>query len=142
LGDIVTREKLELLCRFLHFWDNKSQDFYGEQEKLFKIFPTVSHLNSKFQTLYHLSQNISVDRSLTLWKGQLSFRQYLPLKSSQFCIKFFELYDPQTGCLWSLLTYTGKDTTIESLHITLDMDEITAIVTKQIEPVMKEGRTV
>jgi hypothetical protein len=92
--------------------------------------------------LYHPFQNISIDKPLALWKGQVSFRQYLPLKSSQFGIKSFELCDSQTGYLWSVLIYTGKDTTIESSHITPDMNKTTAIVMKLMKPLLKEGRTV
>jgi hypothetical protein len=59
--------------------------------KTVQIYPIIRHLNSKFQTLYLPQQDISVDESLTLWKGRLSFEQYLPLKWSQFEIKTFEL---------------------------------------------------
>jgi hypothetical protein len=99
-GDIITRERLDLPCKFLHFSDNESQNTYQGPPKLFKIFSIISHLNNKFQTLYLPYQNISVDESLTLWKGRLPFKQFLPLKSSKFGIKSFELCDSQTGYLW------------------------------------------
>jgi hypothetical protein len=110
----ITRERLELLCKFLHFSDNESQNTYQGPPKLFKIFPIISHLNNKFQTLYLPYHNISEDESLTLRKGRLSFKQLLPLKSSKYGIKSFEMCDLQTGYLWSVLIYTGKDTRIES----------------------------
>jgi hypothetical protein len=81
-GDIITRERLELLCKFLHFSDSESQDSYQGPPKLFRIFPIIFHLNSKFQTLYLRYQNISVDESQILWMCHLSFKQYFPLKSS------------------------------------------------------------
>lgn len=79
--------------------------------KLHKIFPALSYLNYKFQKLFlsssagHFSrwipyimedkflnlflpgQNISVDESLILWTGCLSFKQYLPLKAAKFGVK-------------------------------------------------------
>jgi hypothetical protein len=56
-GDIITRDRLELICKVLHYLPN--QDL--------------------------------IDESLTLWKGRLSFKQYLSLKASKFGIKTYEL---------------------------------------------------
>ena len=58
---------------------------------LFKMYPVIFHLNIKFQTLYLPNQNIAIDERLTIWKGRLSIRQYLPLNVSKFGIKTFEL---------------------------------------------------
>jgi hypothetical protein len=65
--DIMTRERLEIICKFLDFADNESiRNFEGPQ-KLFKIFPVISYLNNKFQELYLPEQDTSIDESLTLW---------------------------------------------------------------------------
>jgi len=55
----------------------------------------ICHLNTKFQTLYLTNQNIAIDESLTLWKGCLSIRQYLPLKASKFGIKLLNYADQE-----------------------------------------------
>jgi hypothetical protein len=91
--DIITRERLEVICKFLHFTDHESISNFEGPEKLFKIFPVISHLNNKFQELYLPNQDISIDESLTLWKGCLSFKQHMPLKASKFGIKTYELCD-------------------------------------------------
>jgi hypothetical protein len=36
-------------------------------------------LNNKFQSAYLLAENIAIDESLTLWKGRLGLKQYIPL---------------------------------------------------------------
>jgi hypothetical protein len=107
-------DRLELITKFLHFADNTDKANYEGPAKLYKIFPVMSHLNSKFQTLFLPAQNISVDGSLTLWKGRLSFKQYLPLKAAKFGIKTYELCDSVSGYLWSFVVYTGKDTHFQS----------------------------
>jgi hypothetical protein len=84
-------ERLELIIKFMHFVDNSKQNEYQGGSKLFKVFPAIWHLNNKFQTLYLPKQNIAVDESLTLWKGLLFFRQYIPLKAVKFGIKTNEL---------------------------------------------------
>ena len=94
-ADVISRERFELICKFLHFIDNESLPTYQGPPILFKIYPVICHLNIKFQTLYLPNQNIAIDESLTLWKGHLSIRQYLPLKASKFGIKTFNYVNHQ-----------------------------------------------
>jgi hypothetical protein len=47
---------------------------------------------------------------LTIWKGRLSFKQYIPLKSLKFSNKSYELCESSSGYLWSFIIYIGKDT--------------------------------
>jgi hypothetical protein len=80
----------------MHFPDNSKQNEFQGPPKLFSIFPVIHHLNNKFQNCYFLNQNIAlddalVDEPLTIWKGHLSFRQYIPLKAAKFGIKSYEL---------------------------------------------------
>jgi hypothetical protein len=56
-----------------------------------------------------------------LWKGRLSFKQYMPLKASKFVIKTYELDSPL---------------------ITADTRKTSAIVLKLVEPLLKQGQTV
>jgi hypothetical protein len=95
-----------------------------------------------FQELYLPNQDISIDESLALWKGRLSFKQYIPLKASKFGIKTYELCDAPTGYLWSFLVYTSKDTKLDSPLITADTNKTTAIVLKLVEPLLSQGQTV
>jgi len=88
------------------------------------------YLNTKFQSLYLPGQNIVIDESLTLWRGRLSFRQCIPLKSSKFGIKSYELCESSSGYLWSFIIYTGKDT-----------NRTAAIVLSLVEPLLEKGRT-
>jgi len=98
-ADVISREGFELIYKFLHFIDSESLPAYQGPPRLFKIFPVICHLNIKFQTLYLPNQNITIDESLTLWKGRLSIRQYLPLKASKFGINTFELCESRRGYL-------------------------------------------
>jgi len=100
----------------MHFDNNDHVGTHQGPSKLSKIYPVLSHLNTKFQSLYLPGQNIAIDDSLTLWTGRLSFRQYIPLKSSKFGIKSYELFESSSGYLWSFIIYTGKDTFPDSIH--------------------------
>jgi len=108
---------------------------------LFKIYPVICHLNIQFQTLYLPNQNIATDESSALWKGRLSIRQYLPLKSSKSGIKTFKLCKSRTGYLWCFLVYTGKNTVLQSSLITPDTPKTAAVVLELLEPLFGRGRT-
>ena len=98
-SDVILRDRFELKRKFLHFVDNDSFQGYKEPTKLFKIFPVICYLNEKFPSFYLPNRNIAIDESVTLWKGRLSFVQYLPLKASKFGIKTFKLCESDTGYL-------------------------------------------
>ena len=123
----------------MHF-NNDHVGTYQGPSKLFKIYPVLSHLNTNFQSLYLLGQNIAIDESLTLWRGRLPFRQYIPLKSSKFGIKSYELCESSSGYLWSFIIYTGRDTVFQTAFISGDTNKTTAIVLSLVEPLLEKGR--
>ncbi|KAJ2941505.1 hypothetical protein O0L34_g14551 [Tuta absoluta] len=79
-------------------------------DPIHSIRPVVDHMNEKFKELYNLEQNIAIDESLTLWKGPLSFKQYIKTKSARFGVKTFQLCESSTGYLWSFFVYVGART--------------------------------
>jgi len=89
-GSITSMNRFESICNFMHFNNNDHVGTYQGPSKIFKIYPVLSHLNTKFHSLYLPGQNIAIDESLTLWGRKLSFRQYIPLKYSKFRIKSYE----------------------------------------------------
>ena len=86
-GFIPSMDRFESSCNFMHFINNDHVGTYKGPSKLFKTSPVLSHLNTNFHILYLPGQNFAIDESLTLWRGRLSFRQYIPLKSSKFGIR-------------------------------------------------------
>jgi hypothetical protein len=73
-GDMTSRDRFKPIQKFLHFADNTNNTNYEGPAKLLKIFPVLSYLNYTFQNLFFPGQNISVNKSLTLWRGRLSFK--------------------------------------------------------------------
>jgi len=141
-GSIISMDQFDSICNFMHFNNNDHTGTYQGPSKLFKIYPVLSHLNTKFQSLYLPGQNIAIiDESLTLWRGILSFREYIPLKSSKFGIKSYELCESSSGYLWSFLIYTGKDTVLQTAFISGDTNKTAAIVLSLVEPLLEKGRT-
>ena len=141
-AETLPLERLEAIMRFLHFSDNSKQNEYQGPSKLFKIYPVIEHLNRKFQILYLPGHNIAIDESLTLWKGRLSFKQYLPLKAAKFGIKTFELCESSSGYVWSFLVYTGQGMELTNQYVTAETNKTAAIVVTLLENLLGRGHTV
>ncbi|PNF40920.1 hypothetical protein B7P43_G14977 [Cryptotermes secundus] len=141
-AETLPLERLEVIMRFLHFSDNSKQNEYQGPSKLFKIYPVIQHLSRKFQILYLPGHNIAIDESLTLWKGRLSFKQYLPLKAAKFGIKTFELCESSSGYVWSFLVYTGQGMELTNQYVTAETNKTTAIVVTLLENLLGRRHTV
>ena len=78
----------------------------------YKIKPVVTHLRERFRKIFTPYQNLCIDESLMLWKGRLSFKQYLSSKRSRFRIKIYFICDVHTGIILDFIIYTGATTNI------------------------------
>lgn len=87
-GKTISRHRYELILRFLCFYDPRSADI---SDGLYKIDNVTKHVINNIQTKYYPKQNLSLDESMMLWRGRLSFRQYIPSKAHKYGIKFYEL---------------------------------------------------
>ncbi|XP_054259936.1 piggyBac transposable element-derived protein 4-like [Macrosteles quadrilineatus] len=134
-------ERFEAISKNLHFCDDTKISDYQGQKGFFKIFSVIEHLNARFQSSYRLSQNISIDESLTLWKGRLGFKQYLPLKAAKFGIKSFDICESSSGFTWSFIVYTGKGMVFDNPIILPKSNMSTAIVLSLMEPLLDKGFT-
>ncbi|GBM08919.1 PiggyBac transposable element-derived protein 4 [Araneus ventricosus] len=96
--------------KFLHFTNNETIDLETHpQPGLRKIYEVYDAINRKFKSNYVPERDVSVDKSLLLYKGRLGCKQYLPKKRARFGIKFYQLCESSSGYIWNSLIYTGKD---------------------------------
>ena len=113
---VMTRNRYQLLLRFIHFNDNDQAPAADSDnaDRLYKIRPVIDHLFEKFQTNYCVNCYISIHESLLLWKGILIFKQYLPLTRSRFGIKIYKFVcESQIGYVYKFYVYVGKDESFE-----------------------------
>jgi hypothetical protein len=108
-SDFMSRDRYLLLLRLLHFSDNNNQP---EGDRLYKIKPITDHLRTKFSEVFIPFQNLCIDESLTLFKGRLSFIQYIPSTRHRFGIKIFVICDCETRYVLDFIVYTGATTEI------------------------------
>ena len=75
ISKILLYDRLTLIERYLDFADNNSLgDDYKKTEK---IQPIHDYLSKKFSEMYIPERDISIDKSLLLLKGRLSWKQNL-----------------------------------------------------------------
>lgn len=110
---IMKERRFFLLKKFLHFTDNNEEQEIPNA-KLNKLWPIIEMVNKIFSTVYIPEENISIDESLMLYKGRLSWKQYIPSKRARFGIKLYKLCESSSSYIWSFIIYTGKGTTYEA----------------------------
>ena len=101
----MNRERFQTILKWLHVNDNSKID---KTDKVYKVRPLLDHLNAKFMELKLLSEHLSVDESVILFKGRSSLKQYNPMKPIKRGFKLWCLCD-DTGYLYRTSVYTGKN---------------------------------
>ncbi|XP_012273615.1 piggyBac transposable element-derived protein 4 [Orussus abietinus] len=114
-GKIFSADRFLLLCKFLYFENNAPHNDMPSK-KLCKIKTVLEYVINKCKSLYTPKMDICIDESLLMWKGRLSWRQYIPSKRSRFGIQFFVLCESESGYIWNFFIYTGKETYCDSQY--------------------------
>lgn len=130
--------RFKQIKQYLHFSNNAEYDPNNHpQPKLNKIWPVYDKLNTIFKTTVIPDKYITIDESLLLYKGRLSWMQYIPLKRARFGIKSYMLCESKSGYVYNTIIYTGKGT-IQNV----DGDELavsTQVVLALIEDLLGKG---
>jgi len=108
-GKIMSRNRFQLLLHYIHFCNNNNQ---VTNDHLFKIDMVLQDIKSNFRSAMVPFLNLVIDESLVLWKGRLSFKQFIRTKRHRFGIKF--LCDVETDYILDFIIYTGKTTHLVS----------------------------
>lgn len=106
---MFTRNRFLSILKYLHFNDSSEETC----TRLEKIGNIIDLLKEKFSNAVYPFQNLSIDESLMLWKGRLSFRQYIPSKRHRFGIKMFILCDCESKFVLDFIVYTDSETQID-----------------------------
>ena len=96
-------------------------------------------LIQRFQSAYRPGQCIVVDESLMLFKGRLSWKQFIRTKRARFGVKNFELCDSETGYLFNLKIYCGK---IDVKKNSSCFGKSGDVVIELCEKLLNQGRTI
>ena len=98
----------QLPLKFLHFNNNDLHDLkYENWDRLHKLQLLIDILRKQCKEVYEPGQNLSIYEFLVLFKGQVTFHQYIKPKHAQFGIKLYEL-TTSNGITLDFLVYCGK----------------------------------
>lgn len=73
-----------------------------------KILNFIDLVTKNFRDCYKPDKELSLDESMLLFRGRLSFRQYIKSKKAKYGIKFYEL-TTSDGFVLNIIMYAGKD---------------------------------
>ena len=91
-SQLMRRDRLLLIMRFLHFADNRNHNPADpDRNKLYKIREVSDMIRRRCSEAFYPGKNSRVDESLVLFKGRLSFKQYIKSKRARFGIKLYKL---------------------------------------------------
>ena len=135
-GAAISCDRLKLNYQFCRF-DNIDP---REERQVRDKFCHVRKLRDKFieqsQSLYDLGPNATIDEMLLKFRGQCSFRQYIPSKPGRYGIKFWILADAENHYYSNAFPYLCKerDKIVKNLGAT--------VVKKLVEPILNTSRNI
>jgi len=132
----MSRNRFQLLLRYIHFCNNNNQ---VTNDRLFKIDMVLQDIKNNFRSAMVPFQNLVIDESRVLWKGRLSFKQFIRTKRHRFGIKFFILCDVETDYILDFIIYTGKTTRLVSCDSNLGQSG--AVVKTLMKKYLNKGHT-
>lgn len=83
----------------------KSPDF----NRLYKLRPLIAHLTNMFETAFTPYRNLSINESMSGFKGRTSLKQYIPINPFKRGFKIWALACSKTGYLLNFQIYQGKE---------------------------------
>jgi len=132
-SQLFSRNRYLSLLRNLHFTNNEDNN----ENRLRKVDKVIENLKEKFAQAFIPFQNLCIDESLLLWKGKLSFKQYIPSKRNRFGIKLFLLCDCETKYVLDFIVYIGSATEITN---TPELGISGSIVQTLMKDYLQKGR--
>jgi len=109
-GKIMSRNRFELILKFLHAADNIKCKKYGKEgyDPLFRIREMNNRYLSCSESAYVPERDLSLDEATMLWKGHVSYHVYNPKKPVKFGVKIYEVCESVSGYIVNWQIYTGK----------------------------------
>ena len=103
----MSRDIFEHLRKMIHFSDPAEEVNTDSPKNLRGL---IDHLWNVHYENYTPEQNLSLNEYLSLWKGHLAFKIYIPSKRERYGIKLCMVSESDTGYLRIFIIYTGTST--------------------------------
>src|SRR5271156_1750671 len=95
----MSRNRFQILLKFIHASNNAEYVPKGEigYDPLFKVREFYDMFREQLLDTHSPGQKLSLDEGMIGWRGNISFRVYLPDKSKRFGIKLFLLTEAKSS---------------------------------------------
>lgn len=103
-SSFMSRNRFLIVLRALQF---ENTDNHEPRTQYGKIMPLVDIFNNKVKEIYYPTRELSIDESMVLWGGRLTFRQYVKGKRHKFGIKLYQVCEPN-GTVLKIFIYKGS----------------------------------
>ena len=106
---IMTNNRYEEISQYLHFSDSSVEPARGMPgfDRLNKVRGVFDCIRQKCQTNFKPSRNIN--EGMIGYRGRLLFRQYMPMKPTNYGIKMWMAADSSNGYVLNFNVYLGKE---------------------------------
>ncbi|XP_063875711.1 uncharacterized protein LOC135108529 isoform X2 [Scylla paramamosain] len=109
-GKYMSRDRFRAIYSYLHFAHNM---YPSDTDPLWKIKEMMNNIKEKFRAFFKPMQKVVLDKSLVLFRGCISFKQYIPSKQHHSGIKYFVLCDCETGYILDFIIYSASEVDIK-----------------------------
>jgi len=95
----MSRDRFLALLTMFHLNNNDAKAARGQPgyDPLFKIWPVIDTLITKFQDVYTPEEQLTIDKAICPFRGRIFFRVYIKGKPHKYGIKMFELCEAKSG---------------------------------------------
>lgn len=104
----MNRIRFQFLMRCLRFDDINTRQERVQMDKLAPIRLLFEKFNDNQKKCYSHSAHVTIDEKLEAFRGNCSFRQYIPNKPNKYGIKIFALSDSHMFYTSHMEVYVGK----------------------------------
>ncbi|XP_031338615.1 piggyBac transposable element-derived protein 4-like [Photinus pyralis] len=136
-GKQMPRDRYLQIKRCLHFADNENAP---TNNRLYKIETLLQMIKKRLADLFHPFQDLVIDESMVLFKGRLSFKQYIKTKRHRFGIKLYVLCDCETGIVQDFVVYIGQQTNIQVRDVK-GLGSSGSVVAALMDPYLHKGHS-
>ena len=106
-AQLISRDRFLLILRFFHLCNNEAVVATNPPDRLYKIRQLSEMIERRCEEVYYPKRELCVDESLVLFKGRLSFKQFIRTKRARFGVKLYQLCT-SSGVMLKYIIYQGN----------------------------------
>ncbi|KAF7267835.1 hypothetical protein GWI33_018962 [Rhynchophorus ferrugineus] len=102
----MSRNRFLIILKALHFAQNPQEGEAASPDHLYKVRSIVNLFNTRMAEIYYPGRELTIDKSMVLWRGRLTFRQYIKNKRHKYGKNLYMLTTPG-GIVLNVMVCTG-----------------------------------